>query len=194
MRKCRLFFSKTGKIKYTSHLDMMRIFRRAFNRAELEVKHSEGFNPHPIMSIVLPLSTGHESVCEMLDVTFGETVGSFSGIPGRINSALPDGIRVEKAQIPMRKPGEIGFVRSKLELLQKTDAVTHDVVIQKTTKSGSLREIVVSSTSFKTIDDLAMECLLPPDVNPMLAANALGIDFCRVTRLEVLDINGVKFE
>ncbi|MDR2606733.1 MAG: TIGR03936 family radical SAM-associated protein, partial [Oscillospiraceae bacterium] len=119
MRKCRLFFSKLGKIKYSSHLDLMRIFRRAFNRAELSVKHSEGFNPHPIMSIVLPLSTGQESLYEMLDVTFEEGIGSFLALPGRINEVISGGIRVQKAQIPMRKPGEIGLVKSRIEFSSK---------------------------------------------------------------------------
>ena len=50
----RLLFSKTGRAKYISHLDLMRTFQRAFARAKIPIKHTEGFNPHPFVSIALP--------------------------------------------------------------------------------------------------------------------------------------------
>ena len=49
----RLLFSKTGRAKYISHLDLMRTFQRAFARAGIQIKHTEGFNPHPFVSIAL---------------------------------------------------------------------------------------------------------------------------------------------
>ena len=45
----RLLFSKTGRAKYISHLDLMRTFQRAFARAGIAIKHTEGFNPHPFV-------------------------------------------------------------------------------------------------------------------------------------------------
>ena len=43
-------FSKTGYVKYTSHLDLLRMFKRAFKKAELGLAYSQGFNPHPKMT------------------------------------------------------------------------------------------------------------------------------------------------
>ncbi len=63
----RLLFSKTGRAKYISHLDLMRTFQRAFARAGISIKHTEGFNPHPFVSIALPLSVGYSSQCEILE-------------------------------------------------------------------------------------------------------------------------------
>ena len=63
----RLLFSKTGRAKYISHLDLMRTFQRAFARAGIAIKHTEGFNPHPFVSIALPLSVGYSSQCEILE-------------------------------------------------------------------------------------------------------------------------------
>ena len=71
MDKYRMRFSKTGRAVYISHLDLMRTITRAFLRAECRLKYSEGFNPHPNISIALPLSVGCESVCEIMD--FSET-------------------------------------------------------------------------------------------------------------------------
>ena len=63
----RLLFEKTGSAVWMSHLDLMRLFQRAFKRAELPLTHTQGFNPRPSVSIALPLSVGVESVCELLD-------------------------------------------------------------------------------------------------------------------------------
>ena len=65
MDKLRLRFEKTGRAVYISHLDLMATMQRAFSRAGLELKYSEGFNPHPLISILLPLSVGTASVCEL---------------------------------------------------------------------------------------------------------------------------------
>ena len=67
--KVRLKFYKTGKLKYISHLDLMRTMKGALGRAKAPVKYTEGFNPHPKMVFSLPLPVGAESVCEYLDVT-----------------------------------------------------------------------------------------------------------------------------
>ena len=67
MDKLRLRFKKTGRAIYISHLDLMSTIQRAFSRAELPLKYSEGFNPRPQISIALPLSVGTGSLCEILD-------------------------------------------------------------------------------------------------------------------------------
>ena len=59
----RLLFSKAGTARYISHLDLMRTFQRAFARAGISIKHTEGFHPHPFVSIPLPLSVGFSSQC-----------------------------------------------------------------------------------------------------------------------------------
>ena len=66
MDKLRLRFEKTGRAIYISHLDLMATMQRAFSRAGLELKYSEGFNPHPLISVLLPLSVGTASVCELM--------------------------------------------------------------------------------------------------------------------------------
>ena len=67
MSKLRLLFEKQGTACYISHLDLMRTFQRLFLRGGMFVKHSQGFHPHPIMSILLPLPVGQSSCCELLD-------------------------------------------------------------------------------------------------------------------------------
>lgn len=68
----RLLFEKTGESIYISHLDLMRVFQRAFRRAGLLLRHSQGFTPRAIVSIALPLALGTESRCELLDFELQE--------------------------------------------------------------------------------------------------------------------------
>jgi radical SAM-linked protein len=66
--KVRIAFSKYGKIRFTSHRDVARIWERTLRRAALPVAYSEGFSPRPKLSFGLALSTGHESDAEYLDI------------------------------------------------------------------------------------------------------------------------------
>ena len=66
--RLRIAFSKHGKVRFTSHRDIARIWERALRRSGLPVAYSEGFNPRPKLSFGLALSTGHESDGEYIDV------------------------------------------------------------------------------------------------------------------------------
>ena len=58
MRCVRVWFHKTGPIRYISHLDLMRTMTRAIRRSRIPLWYTEGFNPHPYMTFALPLSLG----------------------------------------------------------------------------------------------------------------------------------------
>ena len=89
----RALFEKTGNAVYISHLDLMRLFQRAFKRVGLYLTHTQGYNPRPSVSIALPLSVGVESHCELLDFTLeGEPV-SCEEIMVRLNQTLVEGVR-----------------------------------------------------------------------------------------------------
>lgn len=111
----RLLFSKTGRAKYISHLDLMRTFQRAFQRADLTIKHTEGFNPHPFISILLPLSLGFSSQCEILEFQLLDSI-SPDDVPGRLNAVLPEGIAVERCYEGGQKAKELALVDYRLTL------------------------------------------------------------------------------
>lgn len=66
--KIRIKFAKYGTMKFIGHLDMMRFFQKAIRRAGIDIKYSEGFSPHQIMSFAAPLGVGLESTGEYLDI------------------------------------------------------------------------------------------------------------------------------
>ena len=106
MDKLRLRFEKTGRAVYISHLDLMTTMQRGFARAGLALKYSEGFNPHPLISILLPLSVGTASVCELMDFRLREETEP-AAIPEKLTAVLPEGIRILEAYIPERKSAEL---------------------------------------------------------------------------------------
>lgn len=86
-------FSKEGTIRYISHLDLLRLFKRSFKRIGIKLQYSQGFNPHPKMSFAQPLSLGYSSSGEYLE--FDTAVPySTDEVLERINSDMPDGISV----------------------------------------------------------------------------------------------------
>ena len=93
MREVRIRFAKTDRAKYISHLDINRVFQRAFARAEINLWFTEGFNPHPYMSFSLPLSLGVESLCENVDIRLNDDLSDIE-LKDRLNSVLPEGIKV----------------------------------------------------------------------------------------------------
>ena len=84
----RLLFEKTGNAIWISHLDLMRLFQRAFKRAGLPLTHTQGFNPRPSVSIALPLSVGVESRCELLDFDLDGAAVSAQQIMDKLNAGL----------------------------------------------------------------------------------------------------------
>ena len=116
MSKLRLLFVKEAQASYISHLDLMRTFQRVFPRTELEIKHTQGFHPHPILSIVLPLPVGQQSDCELLDFEVTQESNG-RGIAEKLNTGMPTGIRVLDCYAATRPIRELAFLQADLELL-----------------------------------------------------------------------------
>lgn len=97
MSKYRIQYIQGDEVKYISHLDFLRTINRVFSRADLPIKFSNGFNPHPVMTIGLPLSVGTTSVCDVLDVDLTQDM-DIAELTERINKNCPLGIRVTAAK------------------------------------------------------------------------------------------------
>jgi radical SAM family uncharacterized protein/radical SAM-linked protein len=92
-RRYRLIFSKTGNCRYFSHLELVRVFTRAFGRAGLKMVFSKGYHPLPKVSFASALPVGAESLYETADIGLYETI-PVREIKERLNRQLPDGLRV----------------------------------------------------------------------------------------------------
>ena len=92
MERYALEFSKNGYMIYTSHLDLMRAFKRAFKRAGLPLSYSQGFNPHPKMSFAQPLSLGHSADSEYLEFHLDSPAPDDTA--ERLDRTLPEGLDI----------------------------------------------------------------------------------------------------
>ena len=112
----RLLFEKRGDAVYLSHLDLMRVFQRAFKRADILIWHSQGFSPRAYVSIALPLPVGMESRCEILDFEIEDGAVELPALAGRLNAVLPAGIRVLSAYESARKVKELTRLQAEITL------------------------------------------------------------------------------
>ena len=213
MSKLRLLFIKEAQAAYISHLDLLRTFQRSFPRTELNIKHSQGFHPHPIISIVLPLPVGQSSDCELLDFEVTQTTDG-SGIADKLNTGMPSGLRVLDCYEAVRPVRELALLRADLELdydngVQEgaADKLTElfrreELIIQKRTKRKELADVdiapMIHSVALREEEGKVCGTVVVqaqnPGLNPQLLERAiinylpeLAPDFVRVRRRELLD-------
>lgn len=93
MQRFRVRFAKGDEIKFISHLDIMRLWERALTRAGIRIAYSEGFSPHPRLSLAAPLAVGVTGESELLDVYIADTV-SPHWFTDAMNTQLPVGISI----------------------------------------------------------------------------------------------------
>ncbi len=108
MAKYIMKFTKLNNIKFISHLDLVKVFERGFRRSDIKLAYSQGFNPHPKMSIAHPLSLGYSSVGEYIEV---ETIKEFPAehLSQTMNNSLPDGLEILEV---MKIEGKIDAIAS----------------------------------------------------------------------------------
>ncbi len=210
--KLRLRFEKSGRAVYISHLDLMRTMQRAFKRAGYALKHSEGFNPHPIISILLPLSVGVSSACELMDFQLTEE-SSLSAMPEKLTAVMPEGIRVLEAYPAERKVKDLKWLRISGRLEYDTAEIEtmrdglqrffaqESIVIRKKTKRGEGESDIapaIRSIGFAAgtgcVELNAVISAQEPTLNPDHLISALkqlapelAPDFADFTRMEVYD-------
>jgi radical SAM-linked protein len=97
MYKVNFIFSKQGLMRYISHLDLMRLFMRAMRRADFPLKMTEGFSPHPKLSLKRALKLGVESQQEEASIVLKYPVAP-EDFKHRLQKQLPEGIEVKDVQ------------------------------------------------------------------------------------------------
>ena len=154
----RLLFEKTGSAVWISHLDLMRLFQRAFKRAGLPLTHTQGFNPRPSVSIALPLSVGTQSRCELLDFDLDGNAAACDEILQRLNSSLVEGVHV-------RQVYEDGKKIKYLAYLDCTVTFSYDRVISDQELS-SVKELF--SRASLTVEKKGKNGVIQQDIIPMI--------------------------
>lgn len=119
MQRLRVRFSRGEEIKFISHLDIVRLWERALRRAQIPLAYSEGFSPHPRISLAAPLAVGVTSETELMDVFITKRVSPhwFTAITSQ---QLPLGIKILQVhQIALGMPSlqsRVGYAEYRVEV------------------------------------------------------------------------------
>ncbi|MBE6947549.1 MAG: DUF2344 domain-containing protein [Ruminococcaceae bacterium] len=216
----RALFEKIGNSAYISHLDLMRLFQRAFKRAGLPLTHTQGFNPRPSVSIALPLSLGVESHCELLDFDLTGDSVSCEEIKERLNSALVDGVRVLQVYEGGSKIKNLSMLDCTINLeydngipadglRRLSDFFTaQNIVVEKSGKNGTVQQDIAPMIYSLNVNacDANIICLEAriacqnPSLNPIQIVAAirkylpdLTPDYAHFCRQEIYQADGTVF-
>lgn len=189
----RVFFSKTGRAKYISHLDLYRLLQRAVRRAKLPIWSTEGFNPHTYITFALPLSLGTEGVCESLDTKVTEDI-SFDEIKDRLTKALPDDIKILEVCEPVSKHTEIEkaeYVIYTDEDLDKLKAFFErdTIITEKKTKKGIAEIDLKPYIEIVSMDNGKIVMKLPAGVDTNINPNLVFEAYEKLNNTEIAKLN-----
>jgi len=199
MGKIRFIYTKIGIAKWTSHLDLTTVFRRAFNRAGIALTHSQGFNPHPYLSVALPMPVGAESVCEMLDVKLENPPED--NVLTALNAALPPGLEVIGWTDHLRPLTELAATRVMIQLDAPPDDLSFlnaPFLIEKKSKKGMVTLDIVPFLSNVNLDGniLTMTLAAKPEGAPgfgVIIKALAQFEPTDMRRVAVLDAGGNDF-
>lgn len=202
----RVFFSKTDRAKYISHLDLYRVFQRAIIKSKLPVWYTEGFNPHLYIQFMLPLSLGQEGLREAADFRLTEDI-SPDEVTERLNAALPLDLRIIETAVPVMKNTDIVEAEYEIEAEVSREkfaefAQSEKILVEKKTKKG-VSEIDLKPNIKKLEIGEKITVRLPAgnefNLNPALLFEAYEnfsgekIPRLKITRTVIFAQNGEEF-
>ena len=119
MQRLRVRFCRGEEVKFISHLDIIRLWQRVLHRAEIPLAYSEGFSPHPRISLAAPLPLGVTSEAELMDIFCAKWV-SPHGFITAVSRQLPPGIEILQVyQITLPMPSlqsQVRYAEYKVEV------------------------------------------------------------------------------
>ncbi|MCL2495135.1 MAG: TIGR03936 family radical SAM-associated protein [Oscillospiraceae bacterium] len=215
MQNTRIWFSKRGRAKYISHLDLMRAMSRTVRRAGLPIWYTEGFNPHPYLSFALPLPLGQEGLREAMDIRLLEDM-PLDEIARRFDGVLPEGIEILGASQPWCGPGEIAAAEYEITIpcedaegfCARAERLLADKALtatkmgkqghRKIEKEIALAPLILSYGLRAGEGEARLACTLAAgsehNLNPALLCEALGAQTPQITRVRLLRGDGSDWE
>lgn len=187
MPNFRVIFSKDDVLIYISHLDLNHTFIRALNRAGVELKYSEGFNPHPKIVFALPLSVGMAGENEILDIGVADENMTAESLYKILSAEMPAHITIKEVYEADRKIKDISSAKYVIEI-SKTGLCCElekffgtEISVLKKTKSGEktvnisgqIRSAEFCESCGKTVICAVLDARADSYLNPELILRAM---------------------
>lgn len=213
MKTVRIFFKKTDRLKFISHLDMTRVMSRLIVKSKIPVWYTEGFNQHVYMNFAVPLSLGFEGIYEILEIRLTDDLYSNDDCLLALQKAAMPGLEFVAVKDPVTPMKDIAFAKFELDFGDNaaglTDAVTaflsrESIICQKKGKKGKIKEIdiIPKIDSFSWNNNILTLILTAgneDNLNPTLVMDRFFEEnealkcFYSVTRTAILDKNKNNF-
>ncbi|OQX95467.1 hypothetical protein B6I21_05285 [candidate division KSB1 bacterium 4572_119] len=162
-RTVRLKYKKGEEIRFTSHLDLIKIFERSFRRAGVKLVYSQGFHPHPKIAYSPPLATGYTSDAEYMDVQYFFERGKDAVV--LLNKILPEGLKILESKILLAKAVSLTAAINRAEYeVNLIKAFDQSYLNQKINEFMNRGEVVIDRIRKDTIKQL--------DIRPYIEAIA----------------------
>ena len=212
MKSVRIVFSKTGRAKYVSHLDLVRAMTRAVRRADIPLWYTEGFNRHPYLTFAAPLSLGYEGLRETMDIRMSDDF-PFDELVNRLNAVLPEGLVAASAADAVAKAGDLAAAEYRLTIHLPASVVqdalaANELLVEKRTKKKTMKTmdilpyfknaVVEEAGENTTLLTVSLPSGSAENINPGLFITALkgvvGSEVeAEVLRLRLLLADGSEF-
>ena len=158
VQRLRITFGKSGSLKYTSSLDVAKIWERVLRRADLPILYTQGFNTRPRIQLAMPLPLGISSECEILDVS------------------LREHIIIDESQL-----------REQL-LAVSPSGLTIQAIVEVDPRAATLQSLVDSAEyRIRFLDDIDPGCLRQK-IQDILSRESIIVDRIRRRKRSVMDI------
>ncbi|MHB8139004.1 MAG: TIGR03960 family B12-binding radical SAM protein [Smithellaceae bacterium] len=173
----RFSFTKSGRARFLSHLELAMALTRALRRSSLSLCYSAGFHPHPKISFATATSVGMASLEEYMDVTADEYPKDLPHLKNEINAALPEGMEITDIKL-------LSYVAK--ELAQSLYGFAYDLMLPAETDEENLKNITdqiekfLASTSFP-ISRQSKGKTVTRDIRPFVEAITLNAGEKKVT-------------
>lgn len=190
MKNVRLFYKKSGALRFVSHLDMNRFMTRIVRLSKVPVWYTEGFNKHPYITFALPLSLGFDSEYEIMDFRLENDEFPLDKAKEMIKAVCPPGMEIIDLKEPVSKAGKIAFADFECRFALDSGAAAvslkeflsrKEIIVSKKTKKGGINEIdVAPKIAYFDVNEeekqIVLSLRLPAggqdNINPKILINA----------------------
>ena len=196
----RIKFSKKGRLRYISHLDLCRTMVTAMTRAKIPMWYTEGFNPHPKMVFTQPLPLFAESECEYLDIKIVEHM-SHNELRDRLREAFTPELYTELVYTPTTKFSDIAYASYRITAKGFDKALLSgegELIATKKSKDGKEKQFdirpMIKEVSVKDgVIYATLNASGDSYLNPEVFCRAINADDYFITRTGWLKEDGSKF-
>lgn len=186
VQRLRITFGKTGPLKYTSSLDVAKIWERLLRRAELPLLYTQGFNTRPRIQLAMPLPLGISSECEILDISLRERIEFVErDLTERLLAVSPQGLSIEAIdEVDVRASALHSRVESAEYRIRFPDGISGEALRQKIAGILSQESIIVERRRRRKRSVM--------DVRPLIIALCVDEDDDLIAHLSVGDRGNMR--